>query len=50
MPYEHLFLDIFPSLESSEIKYSPAPSPAPLNIQQEKYSPPPISVNEILDR
>lgn len=49
MPYEHLFLDIFPSLENSEIKYSPAPSPAPLNLQQDKYSPP-ISVNEILDR
>lgn len=49
MPYEHLFLDIFPSLENSEIRCSPAPSPAPLNLQQDKYSPP-ISVNEILDR
>lgn len=46
MPYEHLFLGIFPSLENQEVKPSPAPSPAPMN---EKYCPP-ISVNETLDK
>lgn len=46
MPYEHLFLGIFPSLENQEIKPSPAPSPAPMN---EKFCPP-VSVNEILDK
>lgn len=29
MPYEHLFLGIFPSMENTEIRPSPAPSPAP---------------------
>ncbi|XP_060535653.1 hamartin isoform X1 [Cylas formicarius] len=47
MPYEHLFLNIFPSLEASEVKPSPAPSPAPLNTSQEKCQP---SLYEILDR
>lgn len=46
MPYEHLFLGIFPSFENQEIKPSPAPSPAPMN---EKFCPP-LSVNEILDK
>lgn len=46
MPYEHLFLGIFPSLENQEVKPSPAPSPAPMN---EKFCPP-VSVNEILDK
>lgn len=49
MPYEHLFLGIFPSLENQEVKPSPAPSPAPISTQQEKYCPP-VSVNEILDK
>lgn len=46
MPYEHLFLGIFPSLENQEVKPSPAPSPAPIN---EKFCPP-VSVNEVLDK
>lgn len=49
MPYEHLFLGIFPSLENQEVKPSPAPSPAPISIQQEKYCPP-VSLSEILDK
>lgn len=48
MPYEHLFLGIFPSLESNEIKPSPAPSPAPFNISQERNFPP--SLYDILDK
>lgn len=49
MPYEHLFLSIFPSLENADIKPSPSPSPAPLVMHQEKcYSY--ISIHEILDR
>lgn len=47
MPYEHLFLGIFPSLDSSDIKPSPAPSPAPLNVQ-DKF--PTVSPYEILDK
>lgn len=49
MPYEHLFLGIFPSMENPEVKPSPAPSPAPTSTQQEKYCPT-VSVNEILDK
>ncbi|KAJ8957089.1 hypothetical protein NQ318_007303 [Aromia moschata] len=40
MPYEHLFLGIFPSLENNEVKPSPDPSPAPFNSSQENTSPP----------
>lgn len=50
MPYEHLFLNIFPSLkeESMEIKPSPAPSPAPVLSQAvEQYKP---SLYDILDK
>ncbi|KAK5642961.1 hypothetical protein RI129_009128 [Pyrocoelia pectoralis] len=47
MPYEHLFLGIFPSLDASDIKPSPAPSPAPLNVQ-DKFST--VSPYEILDK
>lgn len=48
MPYEHLFLGIFPSLENSEVKPSPAPSPAPFNISQDRNFPP--SLYDILDK
>ncbi|KAB0797056.1 hypothetical protein PPYR_11117 [Photinus pyralis] len=47
MPYEHLFLGIFPSLDACDIKPSPAPSPAPLNVQ-DKFST--VSPYEILDK
>ncbi|KAL1517767.1 hypothetical protein ABEB36_001491 [Hypothenemus hampei] len=50
MPYEHLFLNIFPSLkeESMDIKPSPAPSPAPVLHQPlEIYKP---SLYDILDK
>lgn len=47
MPYEHLFLGIFPSLESGEVRPSPAPSPAPLNVQ-DKFTT--ASPYEILDK
>lgn len=30
MPYEHLFLGIFPLMEGGEVRPSPAPSPAPI--------------------
>lgn len=46
MPYEPLFLVIFPSIEN-EIKPSPAPSPAPINLTQDRYQP---SIYEILDK
>lgn len=46
MPYEHLFLEIYPSLENNDIKPSPAPSPAPFNVSQEKHS----SFYEVLDK
>lgn len=49
MPYEHLFLGIFPSLENADVKPSPAPSPAPVGLQQEKFCPP-VSVHEVLDK
>lgn len=43
MPYEHLFIGIFPLLENAEIKPSPAPSPAPYNtpdcIKNNRFSP-----------
>lgn len=48
MPYEHLFLGIFPSLENSDIKPSPAPSPAPNAVQLDKF--PTGSPYEILDK
>ncbi|KAJ8924577.1 hypothetical protein NQ315_000726 [Exocentrus adspersus] len=48
MPYEQLFFGLFPSLESGEIKPSPAPSPAPFNISQERNFPP--SLYDILDK
>ncbi|XP_050300815.1 hamartin isoform X2 [Anthonomus grandis grandis] len=50
MPYEHLFLNVFPSLkeESLEVKPSPVPSPAPaLNQVVETYKP---SLYDILDK
>ncbi|XP_066249925.1 hamartin isoform X2 [Euwallacea similis] len=50
MPYEHLFLNIFPSLkeESAEIKPSPVPSPAPvLHQAMDPYRP---SLYDILDK
>ncbi|XP_030766051.1 hamartin isoform X4 [Sitophilus oryzae] len=50
MPYEHLFLTIFPSLkeEANETKASPSPSPAPVPYQSvEQYKP---SLYDILDR
>ncbi|XP_066138262.1 hamartin-like isoform X1 [Euwallacea fornicatus] len=50
MPYEHLFLNIFPSLkeESAEIKPSPVPSPAPVLHQvMDPYRP---SLYDILDK
>lgn len=34
MPYEHLFLGVFPLMEGGEVRPSPAPSPAPT-----KFSP-----------
>nr|CAI5859943.1 unnamed protein product [Callosobruchus analis] len=46
-PYEHLFLAVFPSLESNDYKPSPVPSPAPFNICQDKNPP---SVYDLLDR
>lgn len=48
MPYEHLFLGIFPSLENQEVKPSPAPSPAPSSAAEKCC--PPLSINEILDK
>lgn len=48
MPYEHLFLGIFPSLENIDVKPSPAPSPAPYSMLQEKCSS--GSVYDTLDR
>ncbi|XP_018331114.1 hamartin isoform X2 [Agrilus planipennis] len=49
MPYEHLFLGIFPLLEgNADVKISPTPSPAPYNVQQDKSST--ASPYEILDR
>lgn len=39
MPYEHLFLGIFPLMETSELKPSPAPSPAPNYYTDKKFSP-----------
>lgn len=48
MPYEHMFLTIFPALENADIKPSSSPSPAP-NLQLEKYCPP-VSLNDILDK
>lgn len=47
MPYEHLFLGLFPSMESTEIKPSPIPSPAPTNMQ-DKFSV--TSPYEIIDK
>nr|CAH7719171.1 unnamed protein product [Callosobruchus chinensis] len=47
-PYEHLFLAVFPSLESNDYKPSPVPSPAPFNICQDKNTSP--SVYDLLDR
>ncbi|KAF5277664.1 hypothetical protein FQA39_LY18452 [Lamprigera yunnana] len=47
MPYEHLFLGIFPSLDNSDIKPSPAPSPAPSNVQDKFQT---VSPYEILDK
>ncbi|CAH1968886.1 unnamed protein product [Acanthoscelides obtectus] len=45
-PYEHLFLAVFPSLESNnEYRASPLPSPAPF--KEERSSP---SVYDVLDR
>ncbi|CAH1109846.1 unnamed protein product [Psylliodes chrysocephalus] len=46
-PYEHLFLGVFPSLESGEIKPSPEASPAPFNIPDEKSLP--TSIYDTLD-
>ncbi|CAH1133007.1 unnamed protein product [Ceutorhynchus assimilis] len=50
MPYEHLFLNIFPSLkeDSIEIKASPAPSPAPVFNQMIEPCKP--SLYDILDK
>lgn len=50
MPYEHLFLGIFPSLENCEMKPSPAPSPAPNAAQWDKFPTVIGSPYEILDR
>lgn len=47
-PYEHLFLGVFPSLESGEIKPSPEASPAPFNIPDEKSLP--TSIYDTLDQ
>lgn len=46
--YEHLFLNVFPSLEFNEIKPSPAPSPAPFYFSTEKNSSP--SIYDTLDK
>lgn len=46
--YEHMFLGVFPSLETNYIRPSPAPSPSPYHTFQEKDFPP--SVYDILDR
>lgn len=49
MPYEHLFLGIFPLMEmNAEIRPSPAPSPAPC--QQPEKHPVRFSPYEMLDR
>lgn len=50
MPYEHLFLGIFPSLENCDMKPSPAPSPAPNAAQWDKFPTVIGSPYEILDR
>ncbi|KAF5278927.1 hypothetical protein FQR65_LT15486 [Abscondita terminalis] len=47
MPYEHLFLGIFPSLDNIDIKPSPAPSPAPSNVQDKFQT---VSPYELLDK
>lgn len=46
--YEHLFLNVFPSLDFNEIKPSPAPSPAPFYFTTEKNNSP--SIYDILDK
>lgn len=46
--YEHLFLNVFPSLDFNDIKPSPAPSPAPSYFISEKNMSP--SIYDILDK
>lgn len=46
--YEHLFLNVFPSLDFNEIKPSPAPSPAPFYFSNEKNNSP--SIYDTLDK
>lgn len=48
MPYEHLFLGIFPSMETADVRPSPAPSPAPYNVLQEKLNS--ASIYDTLDK
>lgn len=47
LPYEYLFLSIFPAYESNDIKPSPAPSPAPF-FQVEKFNY--ASTYDVLDK
>lgn len=47
MPYEHLFLGIFPTL-GTEVKSSPGPVSLSLGSSQEKHNQP--SIYEVLDR
>ncbi|KAL3284794.1 hypothetical protein HHI36_018935 [Cryptolaemus montrouzieri] len=48
LPYEHLFLNIFPCLVGTEVKSSPSPSPMPLKPFGEKESQ--HSVYNVLDK
>lgn len=50
MPYEHLFIGIFPMLENNEVKPSPAPSPAPYGNTAEFLKNIRFSPYEMLDK